>query len=211
MLTFGRRRLLLGVSALTLGLAGCNQASGGGAVTGDDVVLGEANAPVTLIEYASSTCPHCADFHEDAFERLKTNYIDTGRVRYVFREFPTPPADVAVAGFQLARCGGASSEQYFARLGELFRTQAGMRQALMTNNARQYFINMGDAAGLNQDQVLACVADQDGAERVQRIVEAGVRDFRVDSTPTFVIDGRKVEGIGDYESLARALDAALAN
>src|SRR5262245_55399639 len=101
MFAIGRRTLLLGAGVLTLGglaaftVASCNNSPGGVAINEDDVVLGQANAPVTLIEYASSTCPHCAEFHERVFEHLKANYIDTGKVKYVFREFPTAPPAVA--------------------------------------------------------------------------------------------------------------------
>jgi hypothetical protein len=83
----GRRELLLSATALVL--VGCNSGGGEGpGITEDDVVLGAENAPVTLVEYASTTCPHCATFHNEVWEDLKTNYIDTGRVRFVFREFP---------------------------------------------------------------------------------------------------------------------------
>jgi protein-disulfide isomerase len=220
MFAIGRRGLLLGASALVLAggaltLNACNGGSGGAAINEDDVVLGQANAPVTLIEYASSTCPHCADFHADVFEQLKTNYIDTGKVRYVFREFPTAPAPVAVAGFQLARCGGASPEQYFTRLGEVFRQQrSGALFASGTmEGVRQKFIEIGSAAGLSQDQVMQCITDDEGAERVRRIVEAGNRDFGVSATPTFVLNGRKVEdpSVVTYEGLSRLIDAELAS
>src|SRR5262245_1811220 len=221
MSAIGRRTLLLRAGALALGGAAlaagrtsCNRggASGGTAVTGDDVVLGQPDAPVTLIEYASSTCSHCAHFHTTAFDRLKANYIDTGRVKYVFREFPTNPPSVAVAGFQVARCGGATNEQYIARVGELFRTQESLFNTLRAggDGGRQYFIDIGSAAGLSEQQVMACINDGEGARRVRRVVEAGQRNFDVSGTPTFIINGRKAENVGDYETLARALDAALA-
>jgi protein-disulfide isomerase len=214
MSAIGRRTLLLSVAALALGtVAGCNSGSGGNAVTEDDVVLGQPNAPVTLIEYASSTCPHCADFHEHVFEQLKANYIDTGKVRYVFREYPTNPAQVAVAGFQLARCGGASSEQYFIRLGELFRQQQAIFATGTMEGVRQKFIEIGGAAGLSQDQVMQCITDEGGAERIRRIVEAGNRDFQITGTPTFVLNGRKVEdpSVVTYEGLSRLIEAELAS
>ncbi len=208
MFAIGRRTLLLGATALTL--AGCNNAGGGTAISADDIVLGADNAPVTLIEYASSTCPHCADFHENAFEQLKANYIDTGRVRYVFREFPTPPPAVAVAGFQLARCGGATPEQYFARLGEIFRQQRAMFASGTMEGVRQKFFEIGSAAGLSQEQVTQCINDEAGAERIRRVIE-GAEAFDVTGTPTFIINGQKAEGIGNYETLSTALDAALAS
>lgn len=214
MFAIGRRTLLLGVGALTLGTAAaCNGSGGGAAVSEDDVVLGQPNAPVTLIEYASSTCPHCAEFHEAVFDQLKENYIDTGKLRYVFREFPTAPAPVAVAGFQLARCGGATPEQYFTRLGEIFRQQQAMFATGTMEGVRQKLIEIGGAAGLSQEQVVQCISDEAGAERVRRIVEAGDRDFQVSATPTFILNGRKVEGTSaqTYEGLSRLIEAELAS
>jgi len=210
-----RRTLILGASALALAgsLAACNGSANGAAVGADDMVLGEANAPVTLIEYASSTCPHCATFHEEVFEELKTNYIDTGKVRYVFREYPTAPAPVAVAGFQLARCGGASPEQYFTRLGELFRQQRAIFATGTMEGVRQKFLEIGGAAGLSEEQVMQCITDEQGADRIRRIVDAGNRDFGITGTPTFVINGQKVEDptVVTYAGLSRLLDAAGAN
>jgi protein-disulfide isomerase len=209
MFAIGRRGLILGASALALGasLGACNGGGSGGAVTADDMVLGNANAPVTLVEYASTTCPHCADFHEEAWEQLKTNYIDTGRVRFVFREFPTPPPAIAVAGFQLARCGGATAEQYFTRVGELFRQQRAMFSTGSIEGVRAKLIEIGGAAGLSEQQVTECINDQTGAERIRRLVEAGQRDG-VTGTPTFIINGTKLEQAPTYENLSRALDAA---
>lgn len=208
MFAMGRRELLLGASALAL--AGCNGAGGGGAgVSADDMVLGQANAPVTLIEYASTTCPHCAAFHEEAWDQLKANYIDTGKIRFVFREYPTAPAPVAVAGFQLARCGGASAEQYFARVGELFRQQRAMFASGSMEGVRQKLIEIGSATGLSQDQVMQCISDEAGAERVRNTVETANREFNVTGTPTFIINGTKYNGAPTYEGLSAALDAAI--
>jgi protein-disulfide isomerase len=209
MFAIGRRTLLLGASALAL--VGCNNATGGAEIGPDDMVLGADNAPVTLIEYASTTCPHCAEFHETVFEQLKTNYIDTGRVRYVFREVPTPPPAVAAAGFQLARCGGATPEQYFARLGEIFRQQRAMFASGTMEGVRQKFFEIGGAAGLSEEQVTQCINDEAGAERIRRIGEES-NAFSITGTPTFVINGRKVEdpSVTTYEGLSRLLDAAAA-
>jgi protein-disulfide isomerase len=208
MFAIGRRGLIVGAGALALGasVGACNGGGAAGAAEGE-MALGNANAPVTLVEYASTTCPHCAEFHETAFEQLKTNYIDTGRIRFVFREFPTPPPAVAVAGFQLARCGGASPEQYFTRIGELFRQQTAIFATGSMEGVRAKLIEIGGAAGLSEQQVLECIGDEAGAERVRQHVEAGESDG-VTGTPTFVINGTKYEGAPTYEDLARALDAA---
>jgi protein-disulfide isomerase len=215
MFAIGRRTLLLGAGALALtgALSACNNAGGGAAINDDDVVLGQANAPVTLIEYASSTCPHCAEFHETVFDQLKENYIDTGKLKYVFREYPTNPAAVAVAGFQLARCGGATPEQYFTRLGEIFRQQQAMFATGTMEGVRQKFIEIGAAAGLSEEQVVQCISDEAGAERIRRIVDSGNRDFGITGTPTFVLNGRKVEdpSVVTYEGLSRLIEAELAS
>jgi len=209
MIALGRREFLLSVSALAL--AGCNGGSGSGGVSADDMMLGNADAPVTVIEYASSTCPHCAAFHEEAWSRIKENYIDTGRVRFVFREYPTSPAQVAVAGFQVARCGGASAEQYFTRVGEIFRTQRSLFESLQTDGGRAYFIGLGGAAGLSEQQVMDCITDESGAQRVRETVETGSREYNITGTPTFIVNGRKMEESASYENLSRAIEAALNN
>ncbi len=121
MLRFSRRGAL-GALAI-LALAACGSASDGGDTPGDsgssgsdgvvlqDVIFGDPDAPVTLIEYASWTCPACLDFHTRVLPTVKTDYIDTGKVRLVFREFPTAPANIAVAGFTLARC--TEGDEYY--------------------------------------------------------------------------------------------------
>lgn len=206
---FARRSMFGAVLGLAL-LAGCGGSSGGDSVSPDDMVLGNANAPVTMIEYASATCPHCAEFHAENFEQLKSQYIDTGRVRLIFREYPTPPPAVAVAGFQLARCGGATPEQYFARLGEIFRQQRAMFATGTMEGVRQKLLEIGASAGLSQDQVIACINDEAGADRVNRVVQAGERQYHITGTPTIIINGQKQEdpSIVTWEGLSHALDAA---
>jgi protein-disulfide isomerase len=208
MIAIRRRELLVGVAALAL--VGCNGAGGGAAISAEDMTLGMADAPVTLIEYASTTCGHCARFHEEEWEQLKTNYIDTGKIRFVFREYPTDPAAVAVAGFQLARCNGATSEQYMTRVGELFRQQRAIFETGSMEGIRGKLIEIGGAAGLSETQVMACINDQAGAERVRETV-AGAEQFGITGTPTFILNGRKVEEAPTYENLARLIDAELAN
>jgi len=210
MFSMARRLAIAGAAALWL--AACGGGAGGSTVSPDDMVLGAADAPVTIIEYASTTCPHCADFHAAVWEQLKQNYIDTGKVRFVFREYPTAPAPVAVAGFQVARCGGASAQQYFARLSELFRQQRALFQTLQADGGRAKFIEIGAAAGLSEEQVMQCVADEAGAARIRRI-EEGSRQFGVTGTPTIIINGRKIEdpSVQTYEGLSRMIEAELAS
>lgn len=214
MFVMDRRGLLLGASALALTgtLAACNGSGGGTAISADDIVLGAEDAPVTMIEYASATCGHCATFHETVWDQLKATYIDTGKVRFIFREFPTAPAAVAVAGFQLARCGGASNEQYFARLGEIFRQQQAIFATGSMEGIRGKFIEIGSAAGLSADQINECIADPAGGERATRIIEES-RAFNVTGTPTLIVNGRKLEepDAQTWEGLSRILEAELAS
>src|SRR5262249_40103804 len=127
-----RRDLIVGASALGASALGAAAlawpllAHAQSFVTPDDMVLGSPNARLTLIEYASAACPHCAHFHETVFPQLKARYIDTGKVFFIFRETLTAPAPVALAGFQVARCNGADAQEYFSRIGEIFADQQQM-------------------------------------------------------------------------------------
>ncbi|MGE0743151.1 MAG: DsbA family protein [Hyphomonadaceae bacterium] len=217
MLVIGRRNLLLGGAALAaVSVAACGGGGGGaGSISPDDMVLGDTDAPVTLIEYGSVMCGHCAQFHAAVWEQLKANYIDTGKVRFVFREILSPAQPeiipvIALAGFQVARCGNASPEQYFNRVGVLMHQQPAIFAAGSIEGVRAKFIEIGDAAGLSQEQVLACIADPTGGERADRISRAA--GSSVTGTPTFFINGEKVEdpSVMTYEGISRLLDAAIA-
>ncbi len=202
-----RSVLLLGAAALTAACGGS-----GGASSEADMTIGAADAPAHLIEYASTTCPHCAQFHAAVWNDLKANYIDTGKLKFTFREFPTAPAQVAVAGFQLARCGGASPEQYLARVGVLFEQQEEIFAGGTFESVRAKFIQIGDEAGLSEETVLACLNDEAGAERIRATVESGRREFNITGTPTLILNGRKLEDPSalTYAGLTRAIDAAIA-
>ena len=175
------------------------------------MVLGSPSARLTLIEYASAACPHCAHFHETVWDQLKANYIDSGKVRFIFREFLTAPPAVALAGFQLARCGGATPEQYFARLGEIFRQHDAMFASGTMEGVRSKLLEIGASSGLSEQQVMQCISDDAGPERIRRI-EEGSRQFNVEGTPTLILNGRKLDDPSDltYEGLSHTLDAALA-
>jgi protein-disulfide isomerase len=215
----GRRTLLVGsagllaVGAAVLSFTGCTDKAGGGASSPDDIALGPENAPATLIEYASVTCPHCAEFHETVFEQLKTNYIDTGKLRFVLREYPAPAnlAPIAVAGFQVARCGGADPDTYYTRIGVLMTQQHAILGTGTMDGVRGKLVEIGAAAGLSEQQVLACISDEAGAERIRRIIE-GSNEFQISGTPTLILNGTKLEdpSVLTYEGLTRAIDAAIA-
>ncbi len=219
MVVFGRRNLLLGGGALAaLSVAGCGGAAGGaGGPTPDDMAIGNADSGVTLIEYGSSMCSHCREFEETVFEQLKTNYIDTGKIHFVFREVlaPVDPQRViptiALAEYQVARCNNATPEQYFSRLGVMFEQQPAMFQAGSRQGIEAKLVEIGAAAGLSREVVMACIADPAGAERMQRLGELATNDG-VTGTPMFFLNGTKLEdpAVMTYDGMAAALDAAIA-
>ncbi|MFZ2030873.1 MAG: DsbA family protein [Vitreimonas sp.] len=209
-LNASRRALLLGASAFAVA-ASLPRAEAQTFVTPDDMVLGSSNARVTLIEYASAACPHCAHFHETVFPQLKANYIDTGKVFFVFREILTAPAPVALAGFQVARCNGASNDQYFSRIGEIFADQQQMFATGTMQGVLDTLDEVGAHNGLSPEQVMQCIQDQSGQARIQRI-DQGSTQFNVTGTPTFILNGQKVDdpSVTTYDGLSHMLDQALA-
>src|SRR5262245_21939296 len=149
---FDRRSLL----ALSLVLAvGSPVLAAPGVAGPQDMSLGNPKAPVKVVEYASITCPHCAHFNETVFPALKSKYIDTGKVQYTLKEFLTEPAQVAAAGFLMARCAG--SERYFGVVDQLFRSQPRWKGDLAP-----IFLEIAKANGLTEDQFKACITDEKG-------------------------------------------------
>lgn len=199
-----RRTFTIGAGALALTTGAAR------AQTSDEMfTLGAANAPLHLVEYASATCPHCAHFHETNWARLKSGYIDTGRVRYTLREMVTPPPAVAVAMFQVARCNGADAAEYYRRLGILFERQRAILSGGTMASVRDALFAVGAEWGLSNEQVWASITDQAGAARIQRsISEASARG--VASTPTFYLNDQYQTdpAILTPEGMAAILDAA---
>ena len=206
-----RRQMMVGATALGLAASAPPRAAAQLTVTPDDMVLGSRSARVTLIEYASAACPHCAHFHETVFPQLKANYIDTGKVFFIFRETLTSPAVVALAGFQLARCNGADANQYFARIGEIFADQRQMFAAGTMQGVLDTLDTVGAHYGLSPEQVMQCIQDPAGQERVQRF-DQGSTQFNVTGTPTFILNGQKLEDprVATYDGMSQILDEALA-
>ncbi len=209
MTAIGRRYFVAAGAAL---IAACSSKSGPAAVSADDMAVGAPDAPVTLIEYASTTCPHCADFHEQVYAQIKMNYVDKGKLRFIFREFPTAPEQIAVAAFQVARCDSATPEQYMSRLSVLFEQQRAMFASGSIEGIKQKLIEIGQLSNLSEDQVLACIADEAGPARITRTVTDGRRMFDITGTPTLILNGRKLTDPNSftYEGLAGAIDAELA-
>jgi protein-disulfide isomerase len=151
-------------------------------VRADDRTTGAVDAPVTLTVYLSTTCGHCARWHQDEYPAFKAKYVDTGKVRVVWRDLPTPPQRLAVAGMTMARC--APAERYEAALDALFKGQA---IHLPQGQAREWLIAGGTAGGLSQAQMQACLSAENVAAAEARGEKALAEG--VNSTPSFFIDG----------------------
>jgi len=160
-------------------------------------VLGDASAPVTVIEYASMTCVHCAHFAVNTFPVFKARYIDTGKVRFILREFPFDPA--AAGAFMLARCGG--NDQYFALIDLLFHTQA----TWAVQGALQPLFAVARQAGFTESGFKTCLTDQRLLDGIEWVKRRAVDKFRIDTTPTFFINGRRMKGALSIEEIERAI------
>ena len=195
-------RRFLPILAVAGLLAACGQGGAGGGGSADaagEMFLGKADAPVTVIEYASITCPHCAAFNEEVFPAFKAKYIDSGQVKYVFREFLTPPVPLAVAGFLIARCAGP--DKYFGVIDALFHSQNEMYQT----EPRAVLFRVGNGAGLTDEQITACVSDTDAVAALEARVQRAIDVDKVNATPTFIVNGKKLEG----EQTMAQFDAAI--
>ena len=169
-----------------------------------DMALGPANAPVTITEFASMTCPHCSAFNETVFPKIKSEYIDSGKIRYVFREFPL---DIkAAAGAMLARCiAKDDSGKYFAVIDMLFRQQSdwAMKDTTAT------LTRIGRQAGLSQQGVEDCLKDQALLDKIAADQKYAADVLRVDSTPTFFINGEKIKGETSFQEFDKRIKALL--
>ena len=169
-----------------------------------DMVMGNADAPVTIIEYASMTCPHCAHFQETTFPELKKQYIDTGKVRYIFREFPLD--NLAAAAFMLARCAGKDdSSKYFAIIDTMFKQQ---RQWAVEKPIPP-MLAIAKQAGFTEQSFDACLANQDVLDGIEKVRQRAIKQYKVESTPTFFINGTKLAGALSLEEMAKVIDPYL--
>jgi protein-disulfide isomerase len=166
-----------------------------------DVVLGSDKAPVTIIEYASMTCPHCAHFSQETFPELQKRYIDTGKVRFIFREFPLDA--LAAAGFMLARCAG--KDKFMPIVETLFAKQADwvVQQPIepLKAIAKQF--------GFTEDSFNQCLANQKVLDAIQAVRDRASQKLGVNSTPTFFINGKKLQGDVSIDTMAKEIDPYL--
>ena len=187
--------------AMSLALAAC-QKPAGEAASADDMSMGSPTAKVTMIEYASVSCPHCARFATEVFPAFKAKYIDTGQVRYIAREALTGDPAVAAAGFLTARCAG--KDKYFQVVDAIYRAQP---EIFATGEPHAVLLNIAKSAGLTDSQFESCIKDEKALNALNAKWEHYVKDDKITGTPTFVING-KVYDKGEM-SLAE-LDAAVA-
>ena len=203
-----RRAALTGAALATMAMvAGCG-GGGAGPAEGDMGMGAPEGAKVTVVEYASVTCHVCAAWQAENWAAFKAAYVDTNKVRYVFREIPTPPAQVATAGFLIARCAG--EERYFDVVHTLLASQAEMQA-----DPRATLFRVGNGAGLSNSQIEQCLTDDAGLTAAERRAKAA-QDAGVTGTPTFFVNGTKVPGTPGVawgttlESISAAIDAELA-
>ena len=209
------RRALIG-SACALALAGCggeakaptagegSEAARTSYELADDHAIGNPAAKATIVEHASVVCGACANWHEAVYPDFKKKYIDSGLVRFVFREFPTPPENLAQAGFLIANCAG--EEKFFENISLQFKRQKQIFAAAGTGTVKDEYIAIAKAGGLSEAEFEACLQDPDEIARYESIVQNGI-DNGVTSTPTFFVNGTKTKMfvLEDFDAALRPI------
>jgi protein-disulfide isomerase len=169
-----------------------------------EMVMGDAKAPVTIVEYASMTCSHCAHFHETTFPEIKKRYIDTGKVRFIFREFPLDT--LAAAAFMLARCAGEKdSSKYFAMVDTMFRQQ----RTWAVEKPLPPLMAIAKQAGFTEKTFDACLANQKLLDGIEKVRQRAADKFKVQSTPSFFINGTLASGALSVDEMAKLIDPLL--
>jgi protein-disulfide isomerase len=169
-----------------------------------DMVLGNPKAPVTIIEYASMTCPHCAHFQETTFPELKKRYIDTGKAQYMLRDFPLD--QLAAAVFVFARCAAnGDKDKYYSLIDTLFAQQ----RTWAVEKPIPPLMAIAKQAGLTEQAFNACLANQKAWDDLESVRNRAVKVFKVQSTPTFFVNGQQVTGALSIEEFAKVIDPYL--
>ena len=190
-------------------LAGCGGGGANAAAEGDMAMGAAEGAKVTVIEYASVTCHVCAAWQKENWEAFKAAYVDTNKVRYVFRELPTGPVNVAVAGFMIARCAG--DDKYFDVVHNILASQDEWRAGV---NPRDTLFRIGNGAGLSNQQIETCIKDPDNIKAADARARAS-QAAGVGGTPTFIVNGVTITSPGSSSGatmadLSKAIEAELA-
>ena len=169
-----------------------------------EMALGDKDAPVTVIEYASYTCPHCKTFHENVFKDLKANYIDTGKVRFIYREAYFDR--YALWAGMVARCGGEM--KYFGISDMMFKEQSEWAKGDTPGEVAENLRKIGRRAGLSNDQVDACLNDEDKAKAMIAVYQENFERDGITGTPSFMIDGEKYSNM-NFNEFSEILDEKL--
>jgi protein-disulfide isomerase len=168
-----------------------------------DMALGPVDAKVTIVEYAASTCPHCAAFNKDVFPKIKSEFIDTGKIRYVFREFPLNIKDLACAMLS-RRIAGEDSTKYFAVVDIMFR-----QQDQLVEKTSDTLRLIGRQAGLSTQAVEDCLKDQAMQDKISAGQKYAEDVLKVEGTPTFFINGDEIVGEAAFEEFAKRINSLL--
>ena len=191
------------VASLSGGVSAAFGADGPAAPGPDDRVLGKPDAPVTIIEYASFTCPHCAEFDTVTLPEVKKNWIDTGKAKLVYRDFPLD--GLALKASEMTRC--APPDRFFNYVDTLFHDQENWARARDPEAALGRIAKLG---GMSDEQFQTCMKDAKLSDRIASGAMQAQKEYGVNSTPTFFVNGTKVVGALPYADFEKALNAALA-
>ncbi len=184
MVGIARRTLALATAAtLVVALAACDNKKANSSFD-QDMTMGSAKAPVTVIEYASVTCPHCAAWNKEVFPVFKSKYIDTGKVHYVFRETLIHP-EYDVIGYRLARCVGP--EKYFQVVDAIMKSQSDIFAA-----PRDGYLKIAESTGMSEADFNKCVDDEDATKKLLERIETERKEYNISQTPTFIVNGKQV-------------------
>jgi len=213
-----RRTFCLSASSLALATAAIGAAAPPAMADGDnvpvadlmkpsaqpDIALGDPKAPVTIVEYASMTCPHCAHFEETTFPELKKRYIDTGKVRFILRDFPLD--NLAGAVFVLQHCiAKADPEKYYTLVQTFFRDQ----RTWAVEKPVPPLMAIAKQAGVNEKDFNACLTNQKAWDAMEDVRQRALKEFKVESTPTFFVNGTRITGAVPIEDFAKVIDPYL--
>lgn len=186
---------------LTAGVANAEPLSTEAAL--EDRVMGNPDAPVTIIEYASLTCPHCAAFHKETLPKVKAEWIDTGKAKLIYRDYPTGPVAVSLAASMVARC--APKDRYFAFLGALFDTQ---KNWVTSPDPIGALAKVAQLGGMPRADVDKCLQDEKLLDGIRERSLDGQMEYGIESTPSFVINGKVIKGNMSYADFADVLEQA---
>lgn len=167
--------------------------------TVEDRIMGKEDAPITIVEYASMTCPHCARFHTGILPKIKEKYVDTGKVKFIYRDFPLDT--LAAAGAMLSRC--VDKSKFFALVDVLFEKQ----QVWVTNNPLPELLKIAKQAGMNEKEFEACLGNQELLDKISEGRKVANDTLKVRSTPTLFFNRRMLTGSSSFENISRVIDA----